>query len=142
MKKVTSEISASLILRVIAVILMIIPVFYITGHVANIPEYRRTLIYIPLAVLAEILTVVFAQKSWNDYIHVAGSILMSFAFVSFANGGVLSVADYVAGINLFGDASQVPAIMVYGVILLCGVIVSIIECFICKEFPKDNGNQI
>lgn len=139
MRKITSENSASLVLRGIAVILMIIPVFYIAAHVSSILQYKRTLIYIVLAVLAEVLTVVFAQKSWNDYIHVAGSALMAFAFASFANGGVLSVADYVAGINLFGDASQVPAIMTYGVMLLCGVILSIIDCFICKEVPVSAG---
>lgn len=139
MRKIISENSASLVLRGIAVILMIIPVFYTAAHVSSIPQYKRTLIYIVLAVLAEVLTVVFAQKSWNDYIHVAGSALMAFAFASFANGGVLSVADYVAGINLFGDASQVPAIMTYGVILLCGVILSIIDCFICKEVPVSAG---
>ena len=135
MRKIISENSASLVLRGIAVILMIIPVFYTAAHVSSIPQYKRTLIYIVMAVLAEVLTVVFAQKSWSDYIHVAGSALMAFAFASFANGGVLSVADYVAGINLFGDASQVPAIMTYGVMLLCGVILSIIDCFICKEVP-------
>ncbi|MEQ2387665.1 hypothetical protein Q5W10_02935 [Waltera intestinalis] len=139
MRKITSENSASLVLRGIAVILMIIPVFYTAAHVSSILQYKRTLIYIVLAVLAEVLTVVFAQKSWNDYIHVAGSALMAFAFASFANGGVLSVADYVAGINLFGDASQVPAIMTYGVMLLCGVILSIIDCFICKEVPVSAG---
>lgn len=139
MRKITSENSASLVLRGIAVILMIIPVFYTSAHVSSILQYKRTLIYIVLAVLAEVLTVVFAQKSWNDYIHVAGSALMAFAFASFANGGVLSVADYVAGINLFGDASQVPAIMTYGVMLLCGVILSIIDCFICKEVPVSAG---
>lgn len=139
MRKITSENSVSLVLRGIAVILMIIPVFYTAAHVSSIPQYKRTLIYIVLAVLAEVLTVVFAQKSWNDYIHVAGSALMAFAFASFANGGVLSVADYVAGINLFGDASQVPAIMTYGVMLLCGVILSIIDCFICKEVPVSAG---
>ena len=64
---------------------------------------------------------------------------MAFAFASFANGGVLSVADYVAGINLFGDASQVPAIMTYGVMLLCGEILSIIDCFICKDVPFGAG---
>ena len=139
MRKITSENSASLVLRGIAVILMIIPVFYTAAHVSSIPQYKRTLIYIVLAVLAEVLTVVFAQKSWNDYIHVACSALMAFAFASFANGGVLSVADYVAGINLFGDASQVPAIMTYGVMLLCGVILSIIDCFICKDVPVSAG---
>ncbi len=139
MRKITSENSASLVLRGIAVILMIIPVFYTAAHVSSILQYKRTLIYIVLAVLAEVLAVVFAQKSWNDYIHVAGSALMAFAFASFANGGVLSVADYVAGINLFGDASQVPAIMTYGVMLLCGVILSIIDCFICKEVPVSAG---
>lgn len=139
MRKITSENSASLVLRGIAVILMIIPVFYTAAHVSSIPQYKRTLIYIVLAVLAEVLTVVFAQKSWNDYIHVAGSALMAFAFASFANGGVLSIADYVAGINLFGDASQVSAIMTYGVMLLCGVILSIIDCFICKEVPVSAG---
>lgn len=139
MRKITSENSALLVLRGIAVILMIIPVFYTAAHVSSILQYKRTLIYIVLAVLAEVLTVVFAQKSWNDYIHVAGSALMAFAFASFANGGVLSVADYVAGINLFGDASQVPAIMTYGVMLLCGVILSIIDCFICKEVPVSAG---
>lgn len=141
MRKIISENSASLVLRGIAVILMIIPVFYTAAHVSSIPQYKRTLIYIVLAVLAEVLTVVFAQKSWNDYIHVAGSALMAFAFASFANGGVLSVADYVAGINLFGDASQVPAIMTYGVMLLCGVILSIIDCFICKEVPVSAGTK-
>ena len=139
MRKITSENSASLVLRGIAVILMIIPVFYTAAHVSSILQYKRTLIYIVLAVLAEVLTVVFAQKSWNDYIQVAGPALMAFAFASFANGGVLSVADYVAGINLFGDASQVPAIMTYGVMLLCGVILSIIDCFICKEVPVSAG---
>lgn len=139
MKKITSEISVSFILRGIAVILMIIPIFYTAAHASNIPQYKRTLVYIVLAVLAEVLTVVFAKKSWNDYIHVAGSVLMAFAFASFANGGVLSVADYVAGINLFGDASQVPAIMTYGVMLLCGVVLSIIDCFICKDVPVNAG---
>lgn len=141
MRKIISENSASLVLRGIAVILMIIPVFYTAAHVSSIPQYKRTLIYIVMAVLAEVLTVVFAQKSWSDYIHVAGSALMAFAFASFANGGVLSVADYVAGINLFGDASQVPAIMTYGVMLLCGVILSIIDCFICKEVPVSAGSK-
>ena len=125
MKKITSEISASLVLRGIAIILMIIPVFYTAAYAATIPQYKRTLVYIVLAVLAEVLTVVFA--------------LMAFAFASFANGGVLSVADYVAGINLFGDASQVPAIMTYGVMLLCGEILSIIDCFICKDVPVGTG---
>ena len=137
MRKIISENSASLVLRGIAVILMIIPVFYTAAHVSSIPQYKRTLIYIVMAVLAEVLTVVFAQKSWSDYIHVVGSALMAFAFASFANGGVLSVADYVAGIKLFGDASQVPAIMTYGVMLLCGVILSIIDCFIYKDIPKE-----
>lgn len=141
MRKIISENSASLVLRGIAVILMIIPVFYTAAHVSSIPQYKRTLIYIVMAVLAEVLTVVFAQKLWSDYIHVAGSALMAFAFASFANGGVLSVADYVAGINLFGDASQVPAIMTYGVMLLCGVILSIIDCFICKEVPVSAGSK-
>ena len=57
MRKITSENSASLVLRGIAVILMIIPVFYTAAHVSSIPQYKRTLIYIVLAVLAEVLTV-------------------------------------------------------------------------------------
>ena len=70
---------------------------------------------------------------------MAGTALKAYANASFANGRVLSDPDYVAGINLFGDASQVPAIMTYGVMLLCGVILSIIDCFICKEVSVSAG---
>ncbi len=142
MKKLLKGISLSLLLRAIAVVLSVIPIIYVAGHMATVPAYTKTLIFIPLAVLAEVLTVIFARKSWCDFLHVAGAVFMALAFASFMQGGVLSIADYIAGINLFGDSTQVPAIITYGIILFCGTILSIIDCFICDEFLRSSGNQI
>lgn len=72
----------------------------------------------------------------------AGAAFMALAFTSFLSGGVLSIADYIAGINLFGDATQVPAIVTYSIILFCGMVLSIIDCFVYKESPKPLKNQI
>ena len=67
---------------------------------------------------------------------------MALAFASFLSGGVLSIADYIAGINLFGDATQVPAIVTYSIILFCGMLLSIVDCFVYKGAPKPLKNQI
>lgn len=142
MKKLFSEISISLLLRIGAVLFAVVPVLYIVGHVSSIPQYRRTLIYIVLTIIAEVLMVTLKQKKWNDVLHVAGAVFLALAFASFANGGVLSVADYIAGINLFGDASQVPAIFAYGSFLLCAEILAIVDCFLCNDFPKKSEAQI
>lgn len=142
MKKLFTNISLSLLLRAVAVILSVIPIIYVAGHMSSVPEYTKTLIFIPLAVLTEVLSVIFSRKFWCDYLHVAGAIFMALAFASFMSGGVLSIADYIAGINLFGDATQVPAIITYGIILFCGTILTIIDCFVCDESPRSSGNQI
>jgi len=142
MKRIIKGLSVSFILRALATILTIIPVVYTVSHMATISEYKSTLVFIVLAVLAEILAIVFYKKFWNDFIYVAGAIFISIAFTLFLGGGILSIADYIAGINLFGDASQVPAIMTYSIILFCGAILAIVDCFISKDFSEISGNEI
>lgn len=141
-KKLFADNPLSFLLRAIATVLIIFPVIYIVGHMAAVSEYKKTLVFIMLAVFAEVLTVIFDKKFWSDFIHVAGAVFMSFAFASFLSGGVLSIADYIAGINLFGDATQFSAIVTYSVILFCGMVMAIVDCFIFKEVPKSSGNQI
>lgn len=136
MKKLFADNPLSFLLRAIATVLMILPVIYIVGHMAAVSEYKKALVFILLAVLAEILTVIFDKKFWCDFLHVAGAIFMALTFASFLSGGVLSIADYIAGINLFGDASQVPAIVTYSIILFCGTVLSIVDCFIFKGALK------
>ncbi|MBD5394646.1 MAG: hypothetical protein HDR71_10330 [Lachnospiraceae bacterium] len=142
MKKLFSENLISFLFRIIATILVIIPVIYTVGRMSIIPEYKKTLVFILLAVLTEILTIIFDRKFWCDFIHVAGAVFMALAFASFLSGGVLSIADYIAGINLFGDATQVPAIVTYSIILFCGMLLSIVDCFVYKGAPKPLKNQI
>ena len=132
----------SFLLRVVATVLTIIPVIYIVGRMAAVPEYKKTLVFILLAVLIQVLTVIFAENFWCDFLHVAGAVFIALTFASFLSGGVLSIADYIAGINLFGDATQVPAIVTYSIILFCGVVLAIVDCFIFKENPESSGNLI
>lgn len=132
----------SFLFRGVATVLTIIPVIYIVGHMAAVPEYKKALVFILLAVVTEVLTVIFAEKFWCDFIHVAGAVFIGLTFALFLSGGVLSIADYIAGINLFGDATQVPAIVTYSIILFCGMVLAIADCFIFKEIPASSGNQI
>lgn len=130
MKKPVTENMVSLILRIAAMILILLPVIYTAGHIAGIPEYKKTLSFIFLTVLVEILTIVLDRKTWCEFFHVVGTVFIALAFTSFVSGGVLSIADYIAGINLFGDASQVPAIITYSIILFVGLLLSLVDCFI------------
>lgn len=129
----------SFYLRAAALVLAIVPLFYMGARSTIETEYVTALVFGVLAVAAHAVTFVFENKSWSDYIELAASIFVAAEFSVFLTGGVLSVVDYIYGINFWGDATQVPAIIGYGVVLFISAALSIACCFMSKAYEKKAG---
>ncbi len=117
-------------LFIVSLILAIVPVIYVLGKVNTVSEYLPTLIFIALSVAVDLAIVFLPVKIAKDILLIISALLKSLAFSFFMLGGVLSLADYIAKINLFGDASQVPFIIIYGVALLISAGTAIADCYI------------
>ncbi len=117
------------ILGIVSFLLLIIPIPYVATHIPTVPEYLPALVFIALSLAADVAHWFLGGREKLDFLILVSVALKALAFAFFALGGVLSVADYVAKIHLFGDSSQFGAIMVYGVMLLCGAITNIVWCF-------------
>lgn len=117
-------------LRIVAIILVIIPIGYTASLAGSIPEYPAAIAFMVLAAITEILLFVFPKNPFTDYIAIAGVVFLALAFSFFALGGVLSVSDYIAGVNFWGDRTQFPAIMAYGALLLASTCLGTANCFL------------
>ena len=118
------------ILGIVSFLLLVIPIPYVAIHISTVPEYQLTLVFIVLSLAADVAHWFLGGREKLDFLILVSVALKALSFAFFALGGVLSVADYVAKIHLFGDSSQFGAIMAFGVMLLCGTITNIVRCFI------------
>lgn len=125
-------------LRAAAVILSVIPVFYM-AVIASV-EYVAGLVFVLAGIAALIVSLVFDGKMIGKYVGLAGSAALSVGFALFAVGSCLSVIDYIYNIVMWGDAKQFPFIMTFGVFLLVGTGLSIASCWLVgsKNAEKQN----
>lgn len=121
-------------LRVAAIVFAIVPMFYMAnvgGVWQEVPSYYTVgLVFLIFGVVALIVSLVFDGKKMNSYLMLAGCVCLSAAFSLFAAGSVLSVVDYVYNIVMWGDGSQFPAIISFGIVLLMGTGTSIAACWL------------
>jgi len=117
------------VIGMLSFLLLVIPIPYVAGHISTVPEYQPTLVFIALSLAADVAHWFLGEKGRLDFLILVSVTLKALSFAFFALGGVLSVADYVAKIHLFGDSTQFGAIMAYGVMLLCGTVTNIVRCF-------------
>lgn len=116
--------------NVVLILLAVIPIFYMVSLASKIPEYPWAIGFTILGIITESLLLAFPKKWFSDYIMIAGALILSAAFSSFLMGGVLSIADYIAGVNFWGDATQVPAIITYSCMLFFSACLSVVNCYI------------
>lgn len=128
-KSILANNSVSFYLRILSSVLAIVPVFYIVAMIKGITEYPYALCFIVLGVATEIALLFIKNKKISDFLAIAGTAFLALAMSFFLLGGVLSIADYVEGINFFGDASQFPAIMIYTSSLFISSALSVATCW-------------
>lgn len=120
-------------LQVAALILCIVPIAYMFGKTESCPEYLPAIVFVFLAVAAEVALFIFPGKKFSGFIALGCVIFLALSLCYFMCGGVLSVVDYIYGIKLFGDSTQFGAIVGYSVVLGLAVISGIVCCFFVKE---------
>lgn len=129
-KKMLQERPVRFCLRIVMILLAGIPVFYMTGLAGSIKEYPWAIGFSVLGIIVEALLLFLPDKKYSDYIMIVGAVTLALAFSFFLMGGVLSVADYIAGVNFWGDATQFSSIVTYGVMLFGSACLSVVSCYI------------
>ena len=119
--------------RVAAIILAIVPLFYMAnagGVLKEVPsDYTSGLVCLIFCIVALVVSLVFDGKRFAPYLTLAGSILLGAAFSLFAVGSVLSIVDYVYNIVMWGDPTQFSAIIGFGIVLLLSTGTSVAACW-------------
>lgn len=137
MKNFLRERTLSFYLRLVVIILALVPLFYMGTRLTIETEYVGALICGVLGIAAHIAVLFLEKKSWVDYLELAGTICLTVELGMFLAGGCLSVVDYIYGINFWGDATQVPSIIGYGVVLFVGMVLSVVISYLGKAYEKD-----
>lgn len=120
-------------LQVLSLILCVVPIAYMFGKIETCPEYVAAIVFAFLAIVAEVALFIFHGKKFSGFIALGCVILLALSMCYFMCGGVLSVVDYIYGINLFGDSSQFGSIIAYSAVFGIAVISGIVCCFFVKE---------
>lgn len=121
-------------LRLAAAVFAIVPCFYMGnagGMMKEVPaDYTSGLALLVVGIVLLVASLVFDGKRWNAYIGIAAAVLLSFALALFVFGSVLSIVDHVFNIVMWGDATQFPAIVGFGVVQLLATGLSVSSCFL------------
>ncbi|MDE6260540.1 MAG: hypothetical protein K2M42_06725 [Oscillospiraceae bacterium] len=117
-------------LGIVSAVLAVVPIVYLVGHAGKIAEYPAVIVFAVLGALAEIAAIFARGKHLGDYIDLVGGILLSLAFALFLRGGALSIADYFARVNFWGDATQFPAIMGYSGVFFLSMVLGVVNCYL------------
>lgn len=125
-------------LRVVTMIFAVAPIVYMIGRIEFERKYLISVILAGLAFVAQILSCVFEKKRGGDYIELAGVILLCAEFAVFISAGILSIVDFIYGINFWGDATQFPFILTFGLLLLAATVISVVCCFLGKTNEKNS----
>ena len=128
-KRMLHEKPVSFCLRIMMILLAAIPIFYMAGLSGSIKEYPWAIGFSVLGIIAEVLLFLLPDKKYSDYIMIGGAAVLALAFSFFLMGGVLSIADYIAGVNFWGDATQFSSIVTYGVMLFGSACLSVVSCY-------------
>ncbi len=122
----------SQILSILQILLAAIPLVYQFQMAGKISEYTYSIAIALLSILIVVLLLILPQKAYHDYLQIAGAVLTACSACMFFTGGLLSLADWIADVNFWGDATQAPAIIVYGCMMICGTILGVVNCYIKK----------
>ena len=123
-------VTARQVLIVASILLSVIASVYVASRTHVHREYVLCIVFLVLAVLSGIFLLINKRPGLIGPICLGSSLLYSIAFVMFALGSVLDVSDYIAHVNFWGDATQFPAIMINGALLLAGTVSGIANCYI------------
>lgn len=118
------------LLKAIYSILVIIPAVYTLIKIKVAPEYLYAVLCMVAGLALGVVSIVFVDKKWSVYTRWLATIAIAGAATFFLLGGSLSIADWVSGIHLFGDATQVPVIFAFTGLLIASGIVSIVDNFL------------
>jgi hypothetical protein len=123
-------------LQLAALILSLIPVFYIANvgsPMDKVPEeYSSARLFLIIGFIVEFASLIFVFYSvpHGEYLKIMSVLFTSLALAYFATGSVLSIIDKIYNIVMWGDSSQVPAIYGYGALLLASVLLNVVSCFL------------
>lgn len=117
-------------LRILSIILAIPSACYAVFFLDTIPEYPWAIAFCAVGVLLEALLFFLHKRPFSDCVEVAGTAFLTLAACFFLLGGVLSIADYVAGVHIWGDASQFGAIVSLSVTAFCASMLGVSNCFL------------
>ena len=130
MNKINVKFNAKTILRLIAVLLVAIPIVYSIGRIHQDSAFGIVVFYIIMSVVAEGVLVVLPDNKFADYCEIIGAVAAAFALSFFIAGGLLDFSDWVAGVNFWGDSTQAPSIITYTIMLLSSTLISTVNSFI------------
>ncbi|MBO4990377.1 MAG: hypothetical protein J6D37_08615 [Clostridia bacterium] len=125
-------------LRIVMMVFAVAPIVYMIGRSGVESKYILSVVFAGLALVAQILACVFEKKRGGDYIELAGVVLLCSEFATFLSAGILSIVDFIYGINFWGDATQFPFILIFGLLLLAATVISVVCCFLGKTNEKNS----
>lgn len=135
-KQVISKLrQPTIIIQIVAFVLSFISLIYVANFGNMIPkvpeEYEPALICLIIGLLFQIGSIIMNvyEIKYSNYMRLIVAVMITLAMSLFASGSVLSVVDKIYNIVMWGDATQFPKIIGFGVCLLLGTIADIIACW-------------
>ncbi len=122
----------SFILSLAQILLAAIPLIYQFQMAEKISEYTCSIAASCIGILAITLLWLTRQRILCDYLQIAGTVFIAVGLCFFMAGGVLSLADWISDVNFWGDATQAPAIITYGCMMVCSTATGVVNCYIKK----------
>lgn len=136
-KQVISKLRQSaIIIQIAAFVLSFISLIYVANFGNMIPkvpeEYKPALICLIIGLLFQIGSIIMNvyEIKYSNYMRLIVAVMITLAMSLFASGSVLSVVDKIYNIVMWGDATQFPKIIGFGVCLLLGTIADIVVCWL------------
>ncbi len=101
-------------------------IYYIIWNLTGTNQFN---ILVLLSLIAGIVCNCILLKYFNSYIMILATTLYSVSLFQLLRKSVGSFVDAIQGINMFGNAAQVPHITTFSIILLATIIITIAASF-------------
>ena len=99
----------------------------------HINGYLEAIILVVVAVVIRIVMLFLTIKKVSTYVSIAAFIVLSFGFAYYLQGSAFSSIDYIFNILMWGDPTQFPYIIIFGIIFLVGIVANIVSFFLEKD---------
>lgn len=121
----------SFYLIIIGCLLVLIPTFYMIPNYIKTPDfvggYLLSVIFVFAFIVIRVGALFIKNKRIANYIALLVFVMLCFAFALYLQGSILSTIDHIFNIVMWGDPTQFPSIVIFGILFLLGVLSNLVS---------------